>query len=52
MCFFASISKGLLTFFVNNMIRKNLVFGLWSKNLKTNQKADFFKLQYLKNKLR
>ena len=28
---------------------KNLVLKLWSKNLKTNQNAGFFKLQYLIN---
>ena len=30
---------------------KNLVLGFWSKNLKANQNAGFFKLEYLKNKL-
>ena len=37
----------VLTFCKNNMFAKNLVFDLWSKNLKTNQNAGFFKLQYL-----
>ena len=32
------------------MFQKNLVFKLWSNNLKTNQNAGFFKLQYLTNK--
>ena len=35
----------------NNMFGKNLVFELWSRNLKTNQNAGFFKLQHLTNKL-
>ena len=34
------------------MFAKNLVFDLWSKNLKTNQAAGFFKLQYLTINLR
>ena len=34
------------------MFDKNLVLELWSKNLKTNQNVGFFKLEYLKNKLR
>ena len=29
------------------MFAKNLVLELWSKNLKINQNAGFFKLQYL-----
>ena len=44
--------NGLFTFYKNNMFRKSLVLELWSKNLKTNQKARFFKLEFLKNKLR
>ena len=34
------------------MFGKNLVLELWLKNLKANQNAGFFKLEYLKNKLR
>ena len=34
------------------MFGKSLVLELWSKNLKVNQNAGFFKLEYLKNKLR
>ena len=34
------------------MIKKNLVLELWSKNLKANQNAGFFKLEYLPNKLK
>ena len=34
-----------LTFCKNNMFAKNLVLELWSKNLKTNENAGFFKLQ-------
>ena len=41
-----------LTFYKNNMFAKNLVLDLWSKNLKTNQNAGFFKLQYLTKNLR
>ena len=44
--------NGLLTFCKNNMFGKNLVLELWAKNLKTNLNAGFFKLEYLKNKLR
>ena len=44
--------NGILTFSKNKMFGKNLVLQLWSKNLWTNQKAVFFKLEYLKNKLR
>ena len=33
------------------MSGKNLVLELWSKNLKTNQNAGFFKLQYFTKKL-
>ena len=43
--------KGLLTFY-KNMFGKSLVLELWSKNLKANQDAGFFNLEYLKNKLR
>ena len=39
------ISNGLLTFCKNNMFWKNVLLELWSKNLKTNQIAGFFKLQ-------
>ena len=41
-----------LTFRKNNMFRKNLVLELWSKILKANQNAGFFKLEYLTNKLK
>ena len=34
------------------MFRKNLVPELWSKNLKASQNVGFFKLEYLKNKLK
>ena len=34
------------------MFDKNLVLELWSENLKANQSAEFFKLEYLTNKLR
>ena len=34
------------------MFGKSLVLELWSKNLKANQDAGFFNLEYLKNKLR
>ena len=40
---------GLLTFWKNNIFLKNLVLELWFKNLKTNQNAAFFELQYLTN---
>ena len=40
---------GLLTFWKNNIFLKNLVLELWFKNLKTNQNAGFFELQYLTN---
>ena len=32
------------------MIGKNLVLELWSKKIKANQNAGFFKLEYLTNK--
>ena len=41
--------NGFLFFYKNTMPGKNLVLKLWSKNLKTNQNAGFFKLQYLIN---
>ena len=44
--------NGLLMFCKNNMFGKNLVLELWAKILKANQNAGFFKLEYLKNKLR
>ena len=44
--------NGLLTFCKNNMFGENLVLELWSKDLKANQNAGFFKLEYLANKLR
>ena len=44
--------NGLLTFCKNNIFGKNLVLELWAKILKANQNAGFFKLEYLKNKLR
>ena len=48
-CFFALTRsvRGLLTFRKNNMFAKNLVVELWSKNLKANQNAGFFKLEHL-----
>ena len=46
------IVNGLLTFCKNNMFGKNLVLELWSKNLKANQNAGFFKLEHLTNKLK
>ena len=44
--------NGLLTFCKNKMFGKNLVLELWSKILKANQNAGFFKLKYLANKLK
>ena len=44
--------NGLLIFCKNNMFGKSLVLELWSKNLKANQNAGFFKLEYFKNMLR
>ena len=41
-CFFF-----FLLFAKKNTFAKNLVLELWSKNLRTNQNAGFFKLQYL-----
>ena len=41
-----------LTFRKNSMFWKDLVLELWSKNLKANLNARFFKLEYLTNKLR
>ena len=35
----------------NKSFGKNVILELWAKNLKTNQNAGFFKLQYLTNKL-
>ena len=43
--------NGFLTFCRNNMLGKSLV-DLESKNLKVNENAGFFKLEYLKSKLR
>ena len=40
------------TFSISNTFSKNMVLELWSKNLKTNQNAGFFKLQYLTKNLR
>ena len=34
------------------MFGKNPVLELWSKNLRTNQNVGFFKIEYLRNKLR
>ena len=34
------------------MSGKNLVLELWPKNLKANQNAGFFKLEYLTNKVK
>ena len=51
-CFFASSWKCQWSF---NFLQKQHVWeksGLWSKNLKANQNAGFFTLEYLKNKLR
>ena len=45
-------ANDLSTFYRSEIFGRNLVFELWSKNLKTNQNAIFFKLQYLTNKLR
>ena len=42
----------LLTFCKNNVFGKNFVLELWSKNVKANQNAGFFKLQNLINELR
>lgn len=44
--------KILLNFFKGNMFGKNLVLELSFKNIKTNQNAEFVKLQYFPNKLR
>ena len=47
-CFYTKVSfNGILTFCKTSMSGKNLVF-----NLKANQNAEFFKLEYLTNKLR
>ena len=35
------------TFCISSTFSKNLALELWSKNLKTNQNAGFFKLQYV-----
>ena len=43
--------NGLLTICKNNMFGKSLVLELWFKNLKSNQNAGLFKLEYLKVKL-
>ena len=39
-------TNGFLTFWKDLMHRKKLVLQLWSKNLQTNQNADFSILQY------
>ena len=47
-CFYTKVSfNGILTFCKTSMSGKNLVF-----NLKANQNAEFFKLEYLTNNLR
>ena len=54
-CFFASVRKcqWSFNFLQKQMLGKNLVLELWSKNHKTNQNAWFFKLHYVtNNKLR
>ena len=43
--------SSLLTFCKNKMFEKNLVLEM-SKNLKTNQNAEFCKIDYLTNNLR
>ena len=45
-------TNSLLTFGKKNVFGKNLVLEFRFKNLITNQKAGFFKLHYLTNKLR
>ena len=42
----------LLYFLQKQHVSKNLVLELWTKNLKTNQNAGFFKPQYLTKNLR
>ena len=41
-----------LYFLQKQHVSKNLVLELWTKNLKTNQKAGFFKPEYLTKNLR
>ena len=41
-----------LYFLQKQHVSKNLVLELWTKNLKTNQNAGFFKPQYLTKNLR
>ena len=52
--FLKKVQMGLafLIFCKENMLAKNIVLELWSKNLKRNQNARFFKLQYLRKSLR
>ena len=40
------------TFCISSTFSKNMALELWSKNLKTNQNAGFFKLQYVTKNLR
>ena len=42
----------LLYFLQKQHVSKNLVLELWTKNLKTNQNAGFFKPQYLTKNMR
>ena len=42
----------MLSYLQKQHVCKNLVLELWSKNLKTNQNAGFFKLQYLTKNLK
>ena len=54
MCFFVAVESAntLLTFRKKDMFQKNLVYELWSKNMKINQNAGFFTLQFVTNKLK
>ena len=54
MCFFVAVKSAntLLTFRKKEMFEKNLVYELWSKNMKINQNAGFFTLQFVTNKLK
>ena len=46
------LANVFLYFFQKQHVSKNLVLELWTKNLKTNQNAGFFKPQYLTKNLR
>ena len=46
------LANVFLHFLQKQHVSKNLVLELWTKNLKTNQNAGFFKPQYLTKNLR